>query len=437
MNISLFFKIYLENMPTLFAFILCYLPMGGSLRVPVRRIWQMGGILVLVFLPAASLIIAQTGVPSNVTLFPMLPVFFFFYQRTIKTTIYKALAVFLAAISLFSFCCLYMYIFSARMGFGSYYTDHSWPSSVFYFLFSLAFMSLLYYPASVHMKWLIENYHVSSMWKGGIVWAAIFSFITVFIIPKNYRVLQSDRFFYIYLLIVTLLLFCMLYMFCLLYRSARNNYDINKLERQNQFLGFQSKQYHMLTQHMEQTRRIRHDFRQQMVVIQNLAKAGQLDELNNYLAEYQAALPAEYVSLCANPAVNAIASYYDELCRESDIPVSWAVNLPQSLPLPEPEFCMMLGNLLENAIDAVRTLPAEERHIKVISHMASSAMLVLIVENTHNTIVRKKGEKFLSTKHSGEAIGLSSIKETVDCYHGDMLIDYDERRFTVNILLNL
>lgn len=437
MNIPYYFQLLIENMNIIFAFILCYLPMRGILRVPIHRVCQMGGILLFVFLPISTLIIVRTGVTPNSTLFPMMPVFFLIYWRTVDTAWYKVLAVYLITISLFSFCSLYMHIFAARMRFGTNYTDHTLPSALFCLLFSLLLFGLLYRPASIHLRWLIENYHVASVWKGGTIWALLFTGITMFIIPRNYSVLYRDRFFYIYLLIVTLLLFCMVYTYYLLYLGARQYYNINKLERQNQFLGFQSKQYSMLTQHVQETRRIRHDFRQQMVVIRGLAEKGNLNELKKYLSDYQSSMPAPYISLCANPAVDAIASYYNDLCRESGIPVKWAINLPRELSMPEPEFCMMLGNLLENAIDAAKILPPAKRKMQVISHMASPSMLVLIVENSHNNLVRKKGHRFLSTKHSGDAIGLASVQETVDCYHGDMRIDYDECSFTVNILLNI
>lgn len=437
MNTSLFILVLIEDMNIIFAFIMCYLPMIGILRVPVRRIWQMGGILLFIFLPVSTLIVVWTGVTPNVTLFPIMPVFFFIYLRTVDTSWYKALTVYLIVISLFCFCSIYTHIFAARMRFGTTYTDHTLASALFCLLFSAALFGVLYRPASIRLRWLIENYHIASVWKGGIVWSILFTGITTFIIPKNYSVLYGDRFFYIYLLIVTLLLFCMLYMYNLLYLGARQTYNINKLERQNQFLGFQSKQYNMLTQHVQETRRIRHDFRQQMVVIRGLAEKGDLDGLKKYLVDYQSSLPAPHVSLCANFAIDAIASYYNDLCQEFCIPVKWAINLPRELSIPEPEFCMMLGNLLENAIDAAKILPPAERKMQVISHMISPAMLVLIVENSHNNPVCKKGHRFLSTKHSGDAIGLASVRETVECYHGDMRIDYDEHRFTVNILLNI
>ena len=97
------------NVHFIFAFIMCYLPLIGILRVPVCRIWQMGGILLFIFLPVSTLIVVWTGVTPNVTLFPIMPVFFFIYLRTVDTSWYKALTVYLTVylIVISLFCLLF------------------------------------------------------------------------------------------------------------------------------------------------------------------------------------------------------------------------------------------------------------------------------------------------------------------------------------------
>lgn len=437
MEVGKFFQVFLTNYHIVFACILCYLPFTGALKMSLRRIAVISFGVLTAYLLAVTAIILLTGVSANMLLFPVLPVFFIFYRRTLDTSFYKALDVFLTVISLFCYPALYTFIFCARLHLGSVYTDYTWGSALFSFLLSFLFLCIFWHPARIHLCWLVENFHVSSVWKREAAWPLLFVLATNFIVPRNYSVLDNDRFFYIYLCIVTLLLFCMCYLYFLLYGSARGVYERNRLERQNQFLGFQSEQYQMLTRHMEETRRIRHDFRQQLLVICGLADTGDYEALREYLSEYRGSIAEEYAPLCANPAVNAIASYYMEQCTTKHIAVSWALNLPARLPVSEPEYCVMLGNLLENAMEACDGLPESKRKIEVISHMPTDSMLVLIVENYYGHEIRKEKGRFVSSRHSWEAVGLVSVEETVKRYHGDMRIEYDEERFCVNILMNL
>ena len=82
-----------------------------------------------------------------------------------------------------------------------------------------------------------------------------------------------------------------------------------QLDRENQLLAVKSRRYTELRTYMEQTRHLRHDFRQHLHVIAGLTEAGQVDELKNYLHQYESELSEERPTLCANPAVDALAGH--------------------------------------------------------------------------------------------------------------------------------
>ena len=188
---------------------------------------------------------------------------------------------------------------------------------------------------------------------------------------------------------------------------------------------------------MEQTRHLRHDFRQHLHVIAGLTEAGQVDELKNYLHQYESELSEERPTLCANPAVDALAGHYDHEAHSLGVPVDWRLELPRQLAIPEADFCMMLGNLLENAFHASQKLPPEQRQVKVMARMLSPAMLGLLVENRYDGVLKRQQGTLHSTKHDGMGIGLVSIQTAVSRYGGSMTVETENGLFRVNILLNL
>ena len=161
------------------------------------------------------------------------------------------------------------------------------------------------------------------------------------------------------------------------------------------------------------------------------------DELKNYLHQYESELSEERPTLCANPAVDALAGHYDHEAHSLGVPVDWRLELPRQLAIPEADFCMMLGNLLENAFHASQKLPPEQRQVKVLARMLSPAMLGLLVENRYDGVLKRQQGILHSTKHDGMGIGLVSIQTAVSRYGGSMTVETENGLFRVNILLNL
>lgn len=162
-----------------------------------------------------------------------------------------------------------------------------------------------------------------------------------------------------------------------------------------------------------------------------------MDELKNYLHQYESELSEERPTLCANPAVDALAGHYDHEAHSLGVPVDWRLELPRQLAIPEADFCMMLGNLLENAFHASQKLPPEQRQVKVMARMLSPAILGLLVENRYDGVLKRQQGTLHSTKHDGMGIGLVSIQTAVSRYGGSMTVETENCLFRVNILLNL
>ena len=222
-----------------------------------------------------------------------------------------------------------------------------------------------------------------------------------------------------------------------MYRVAREFTRNARLDRENQLLAMESRRYMELQTYLDNTRRLRHDFRQHLHVIAGLTETGQLEELKSYLHQYESELSEHRPTLCANAAVDALAGYYDHAAGQQDVPVEWKLALPRQLPMPEADLCTILGNLLENALHASQKLPPEQRRVQVMAQMLSPAMLGLVVENRYDGVLKKQQGILHSTKHEGTGIGLVSAEMVVHKYNGSLHLETEEHLFRVNVLLNL
>ena len=176
-------------------------------------------------------------------------------------------------------------------------------------------------------------------------------------------------------------------------------------ELQKHLLAVQQSQYTQLLRHIQETKTARHDLRQHLGVIRAYIESRETEKLLEYLNAYEKILPADtQKTFCANFAVNAVFTYYAEEARKNNIDFNVNCPLPELLPVHEPELCALLGNLLENAVDACKELTKTAPFIRVCGE-CRQYFVILTIDNPCQNEPKQENERFLSTKHSGYGTG--------------------------------
>lgn len=187
---------------------------------------------------------------------------------------------------------------------------------------------------------------------------------------------------------------------------------------------------------LEQNRRIRHDFRHHLTAIKELARINDAASITDYitkLQDYQERTVVKTMVLCENAVVNALLQYHYDRAAGLSVPLTLRLDLGDKTPVPEIEFCIILGNLLENAIDACSTMtPPGSVHA---TGSYQGRMYILLVENDYTGAVEQSGQRFVSTKHEGSGIGIWSVEMIVKKYSGMMQIRTENGKFSVTLAL--
>ncbi|MCU0081434.1 ATP-binding protein [Extibacter muris] len=137
------------------------------------------------------------------------------------------------------------------------------------------------------------------------------------------------------------------------------------------------------------------------------------ESINNYICSLDSLRPTSY---CDNPVINVIVSYYAELSRENGISFSPSIQLDRDLPFSDTDTCIVLGNLLENAVEACQRQAQEGRYIRLKLHAVNDCTLVIIVENSYNGMVRRRDNAFyLQRPEAGKGSGLASSPFSMSC----------------------
>lgn len=197
----------------------------------------------------------------------------------------------------------------------------------------------------------------------------------------------------------------------------------------------QREQYEEMLGYLERTSRLKHDWRHHLLTIEGLTEKGDLAAVKQYLQD----LIPEYsrgdeASICRNHIADVILRHYVAAAKARGIQMEIRADIAESLAVSDTDLCIILGNLVENAVEACMSIEDSKRLIVVKTEMKGN-QLVLMIKNTYQHEIIEKEHQFYSTKHKGMGIGLESVKRVTEKYKGQMKVDYDENHFSVFILL--
>jgi len=414
----------------------CYIPMKGHLYGREKMITLLGIPFLILWIIAGGAICYKNNLRTVIWLLPSLILFGFIFYKTVSLSAWKSISVFLAVCGTFS-CMKNLAIVVDAMVFPQNNSSLLGVSGgIVYFLLCCSLVVALWYPSTHAARWLLAEFEMPGTWYVFWILPAFFIMLNCFIQPHSYTTLYINRMMVIYPIMVIALLILMLFCYMMFYLMARGLSKNMRLTQENEFLQMQSAQYRILQKNMEETRRARHDLRQHITVIQSCIDGKNWEKLEQYIKDYSKNLPSDVVrSYCKNYAVNALLRYYAEKALKAHTDIDISVSIGEKTIIPEPEFCVLLGNLLENAIEAC-LMSDKERKIKVVIKQTGASMLSMIIDNTSPQEPMWEKGKLLSCKHDGFGMGTESVYMITQRYNGDARFEWKDNVFYTSIMLN-
>lgn len=211
-----------------------------------------------------------------------------------------------------------------------------------------------------------------------------------------------------------------------------------QLEEEQHYRDLEHVAFQTLQERMEETRRMRHDLRHHIHMVNYYLEEKNYDKLQEYVNAYRESIPdMERIRFCDNRIVNNIIFYFASQAMERKIDFQAQLVVAEQLSVTDHEIAVLLGNLLENALDACMEQKETERRI-IVKGKGDARSLIFTIDNTcENEIKRNKKGELLTTKPQGNGIGVNSAKKIVDRYNGFFSADKRGEMFCVSFMLDL
>lgn len=195
----------------------------------------------------------------------------------------------------------------------------------------------------------------------------------------------------------------------------------------------------IMRQSQEETRRQWHEMQHHLTLLQEMLSQEQNDRATEYvqsLLDQVAALPSGYYS--DNMVVNAIAGYYLNMAKMEGIRVEADIKAEENMPLKDEELCVLLTNLLENAVEASRSMGEGQDRFLSLRISSNQEHVLIVCENSTDAQTTIAPDGTISTSKSdaeNHGYGISSMRRIVEKRFGVLEISCADGRFKATITI--
>lgn len=183
---------------------------------------------------------------------------------------------------------------------------------------------------------------------------------------------------------------------------------------------------------------VRHDIKNHLLTIYSYIENSDYTEAKKYISNivdvYQSKV--EIVNT-GYPAIDGLLNFKFQSAIEEGIKISVRASLPSGLVFSSFDLTVILGNLIDNALEAVALVP-ENRFIDFRMNCLKG-MLIIRVSNPYIKAINRENGKIITSKSDkkNHGMGLRNVNEALEKYNGTTEIETDENIFKITAALYL
>lgn len=203
-----------------------------------------------------------------------------------------------------------------------------------------------------------------------------------------------------------------------------------------QQLEYKAEYYKELSGRQQITNKTIHDLKNQLFALRetlkNDTKEG-IDKINTICEDILSVCTLRFTGI---EPIDALITAKLQIMKEKNIQFSNSIYISEHNYLDILDFCVLLGNLMDNAIEASAKVSVQERFINLCIRQQMN-YISINVSNAVNENITIEENKIITTKMHKEVhgFGLESVKEIVKKYNGNCTFQQTEKKFEVIIIL--
>jgi sensor histidine kinase YesM len=292
---------------------------------------------------------------------------------------------------------------------------------------------------------LLQQYRIKKKsentvyWKDWVVISGVLILSIAIVVVIGNNVLKKTRLQGFYMIVLTFVFFVDIALFYVFYMiSKERSMEQERLIYEKQQMYYQS--YYDTTKRIqEEIREFRHEIKNYKMLLKKYTEQNMTDEAQHCISQVENDMEKVEVDT-GNFAIDSILNEKFQLCKEKSILLKKEVWIPENFRINEVDILIVLGNLLDNAIEATEKTDKSKPIEAYIKYDAPNLLLHIMnpysgtlpessIEHNH---IKWKTSKENKQEHG---IGLTNVQKVLDKYNGYMNITTDANLFDVKAVM--
>lgn len=202
-------------------------------------------------------------------------------------------------------------------------------------------------------------------------------------------------------------------------------------------LKMQYKYYMNIKKNQDKIRQLHHDMKNHIICMRKLNQNGYDNE--SYIESIDKNIKSyENTFYTGNVLLDIILGEKKQICDNKNIKFLSSINFTKCDFIDSEDICSIFSNILDNAIEACTKINGNNKFISAEGKIVEK-FFILKVENSKVNKINIKNNNFVTDKNNkfSHGLGISNIKNSVEKYNGETVINYTDDKFTIKILIPL
>ena len=213
------------------------------------------------------------------------------------------------------------------------------------------------------------------------------------------------------------------------------------LQEQIQEQEFIRKKIEYTEKYHDQIRTLRHDMAGKLMILKSFLESARYTDAIQFLGEMDIELSSGGSKFSTgNPVTDAVINEAAAICEKQKCRFDCDFSFAEDKGIAAIDMAIVLNNLLDNAMEAVTSIPIDERYIK-LNGASKGGFYLIKIENAYDgNVIRGADNSIISRKKTGSdpeshGIGLKSVMNIAEKYLGAVDINTENRVFEVKVML--